>query len=83
MTDGYGSTQATSTWISSDGSVTNYDPNTEMGFWISAFHNECDRSALLEREIERLRAQVEDCENDFHALKQIFDKVRAERDHES
>lgn len=34
-------------------------------------------------EIERLREQVEDCENDFHALKQIFDKVRAERDHES
>ena len=31
-------------------------------------------------EIERLREQVEDCENDFHALKQIFDKVRAERD---
>ncbi len=31
-------------------------------------------------EIERLRKQVEDCENDFHALKQIFDKVRAERD---
>lgn len=55
MSDGYGSTQATNTWITSDGSVTNYDPNTEMGFWISALHNECDRSAHLEREIERLR----------------------------
>jgi hypothetical protein len=50
--DGYGSTQATNTWITSDGSVTNYDPNTEMGFWISALHNECDRSAHLEREID-------------------------------
>ena len=57
MSDGYGSTQATNTWITSDGSVTNYDPNTEMGFWISALHNECDRSAHLEREIERLRVE--------------------------
>ena len=31
-------------------------------------------------EIERLREQVEDCENDFEILSQIFDKVRAERD---
>ena len=29
-----------------------------MGFWISALHNECDRSAHLEREIERLRAEI-------------------------
>ncbi len=57
MSDGYGSTGATTTWISSDGTVTNYDPNTEMGFWISALHNECDRSAHLEREIERLRLE--------------------------
>ena len=59
MTEGVGSTQATNTWIDSDGSVTNYDPNTEIGFWISAFHNECDRSAHLEREIERLRVICE------------------------
>ena len=31
-------------------------------------------------EIERLREQVKDCENDFEILSQIFDKVRAERD---
>jgi hypothetical protein len=60
VSDGYGSTQATNTWIASDGSVTNYDPNTEMGFWISALHNECDRSAHLEREIERLRSICEE-----------------------
>lgn len=27
-------------------------------------------------EIERLRKQVEDCEGDFHALKQMFDRTR-------
>lgn len=46
---------------------------------------EWQKNALLaldkrEAEIERLREQVKDCENDFHTLKQIFDKVRAERD---
>ena len=34
----------------------------------------------MKAEIERLREQVEDCENDFEILSQIFDKVRAERD---
>ena len=67
MSDGYGSTRATNTWIGSDGSVTNYDPKTEIGFWINAFHNECDRSAHLEREIERLRSMCKvknsDCLN--------------------
>jgi hypothetical protein len=57
VSDGYGSTGATTTWISSDGTKTNHDPNTEMGFWIRLFHNECDRSAYLEQEIERLREQ--------------------------
>jgi hypothetical protein len=28
-----------------------------MGFWIRLFHNECDRSAYLEKEIERLRTE--------------------------
>ena len=59
MTDGFGSTRATTTWVSSDATLTNYDPNTEMGFWISALHNECDRSAHLEQEIERLGEQNE------------------------
>lgn len=30
-------------------------------------------------EIERLRKQVEDCEQDFHALKQMFDAMRESR----
>ena len=59
MSDGYGSKQATNTWIGSDGTVTNHDPDTEMGFWIRLFHNECDRSAHLEQEIERLREVVQ------------------------
>lgn len=57
MSDGYGSTQSTNVWIGSDGTVTNHDPDTEMGFWIRLFHNECDRSAHLEQEIECLREQ--------------------------
>ena len=31
-------------------------------------------------EIERLRAELADCNNDFDCLKQIHDKVRSERD---
>lgn len=57
VSDGYGSTRATTTWISSDGTVTNHDQDTEMGFWVRLLHNECDRSASLEREIERLREE--------------------------
>lgn len=34
---------------------------------------ECD---VLEAEIERLKAELEDCNQDFHALKEIFDRVR-------
>lgn len=66
VSDGYGSTRATTTWISSDGTVTNHDPDTEMGFWVRLFHNECDRSAHLEREIECLRAEVARLEVQAH-----------------
>ena len=31
-------------------------------------------------EIERLRGQLKDCENDFEILSRIFDEVREERD---
>lgn len=30
--------------------------------------------------IERLQDDLMDCENDFHALKEMFDKLRADRD---
>lgn len=30
--------------------------------------------------IERLRNDLTDCENDFHALKEMFDKMHADRD---
>lgn len=56
MNEGYGSTQSENTWIGPDGVVTNHDPNTEMGFWVRLFHNECDRAAHLEREVQRLEA---------------------------
>ena len=32
-------------------------------------------------EIERLRAELKDADDDFHALKAMFDKMRADRDH--
>lgn len=32
-------------------------------------------------EIERLRADLADCNNDFHHLAIMFEQVRAERDH--
>ena len=31
-------------------------------------------------EIERLRAELKDSDDDFHALKAMFDKMRADRD---
>lgn len=60
VVNGYSSSQAENTWISADGTITNHDPNTETGFWVRLFHNECDRSAHLEREIERLRKAIVD-----------------------
>lgn len=57
VSDGYGSTRAKTTWISSDGTTTDHDPDTEMGFWVRLFHNECDRSHFLEQELERLQAE--------------------------
>lgn len=68
MTDGYGSTRATTTWISSDGTKTNHDPDTEMGFWVRLFHNECDRSAYLEQEVERLREELVQANNAIKLL---------------
>lgn len=59
MSDSYGFSQAINTWVDVDGSTTNHDPKTEVGFWVKLFHNECDRSHLLEKEIERLREQNE------------------------
>ena len=68
VSDGYGSTQSTNTWISSDGTATNHDPDTEMGFWIRLFHNECDRSAYLEQENERLRQELIQANNQIKLL---------------
>lgn len=31
------------------------------------------------QEIQRLQAENEDCNNDFHALKEMFDKIRSDR----
>lgn len=31
-------------------------------------------------EIERLRAELKDADNDFHALKEMFDRMRVDRD---
>ena len=59
VVNGYSGSQTETTWISSDGTVTNHDPDTEMGFYVRLLHNECDRSAHLEREIERLRNGIE------------------------
>lgn len=35
----------------------------------------------LSDEVGRLKAELQDCEDDFHALKEMFDKMRADRDH--
>jgi hypothetical protein len=35
---------------------------------------------LAADEIERLRAELKDADDDFHALKAMFDKMRADRD---
>lgn len=59
VVNGYSGSHAETTWISSDGTITNHDPDTEMGFWVRLFHNECDRSAHLEREVERLHQAAE------------------------
>jgi len=39
-------------------------------------------SAMFEAadKIERLRSDLAGCENDFHALKEMFNKLRADRD---
>ena len=88
VVNGYSGSQAETTWVSSDGTITNFDPNTEMGFWIRLFHNECDRSAHLEREIERLRAEVgsKDAQAYRH-MRRLFDergdeieRLKADRD---
>lgn len=31
-------------------------------------------------EIEHLRSRIDDCDNDFDALRQMFDKMRTDRD---
>ena len=39
-----------------------------------------DVHAKCRGEIERLRAELKDADDDFHALKAMFDKIRNERD---
>lgn len=41
-------------------------------------HMECWVIGELLNEIERLRAELKDADDDFHALKAMFDKMRAE-----
>jgi chromosome segregation ATPase len=46
----------------------------------SAMDAEGNEANLLMLEIERLRAELKDADNDFHALKEMFDRMRVDRD---
>lgn len=47
----------------------------------SGFSYEVERFKQAADEIERLQADLADCNNDFHHLAIMFEQVRAERDH--